>query len=109
MGKDTKFFIQPGGWESDASQSAPLSPAAIPTAPIGNANVNTNGNAVHRFGKRIIRQGHHTGTSTFRSRLLLKHGTYNITGKNIPQRRVRLVSDLWNTLIDLKWRFILIL
>jgi potassium inwardly-rectifying channel subfamily J len=112
MGKNAKFFIQQSdGWESDASQTTPIAPAiVIPTTlPINNNNNNNNnnGNAVHRFGKRIIR--HNTGTSTFRSRLLLKHGSYNITGKNIPQRRVRLVSDLWNTLIDLKWRFILIL
>ncbi|GAU93129.1 hypothetical protein RvY_05115 [Ramazzottius varieornatus] len=105
MAPDAKFFIgkttnsYAGG---SLSQSTETVPAAAPVVS------NTNGNAVHRFGKRIIRE-RQNGTSTFRSRLLLKHGSYNITGKNIPQRRYRLVSDLWNTLIDLKWRFILIL
>lgn len=108
MGKNTKFFLQQSdGWESDASQTTPIAPAVV--APTVLPMQSSTGNAVHRFGKRIIRQRHNTGASTFRSRLLLKHGSYNITGKNIPQRRVRLVSDLWNTLIDLKWRFILIL
>ncbi|OQV12522.1 Inward rectifier potassium channel irk-1 [Hypsibius exemplaris] len=113
MGKDPKFYIQPDhGWESDASHSTPIvsgaeKDTATPPVLVPLNNNNNNGSAMHRFGKRIVnRQRHNT---TFRSRLLLKHGTYNITGKNIPQRRVRLVSDLWNTLIDLQWRFILIL
>ncbi|XP_055331722.1 G protein-activated inward rectifier potassium channel 3-like [Paramacrobiotus metropolitanus] len=111
MGRNAKFFTQSDGWESD-SQSTPIAHAALTPHPATtsiNGSMGNSGNAVYRFGKRVIGQRHNSGTSTFRSRLLLKHGTYNITGKNIPQRRVRLVSDLWNTLIDLKWRFILIL
>ena len=105
MAQDAKFFI---GRTTDGYADGPISQSTedVPSAPP--IAVNANGSAVHRFGKRIIRE-RQNGTSTFRSRLLLKHGSYNITGKNIPQRRVRLVSDLWNTLIDLKWRFILIL
>ena len=97
MGKDAKFYME------SSDSTAPIAPAVSPLPSVPKTS-----NAVHRFGKRIIRQRHNSA-QTYRSRLLLKHGSYNITGKNIPQRRVRLVSDLWNTLIDLKWRFILIL
>ncbi|GAU92091.1 hypothetical protein RvY_04220-2 [Ramazzottius varieornatus] len=44
----------------------------------------------------------------FRSRLLLKTGLYNILGKHIPDRRMRFFTDFWNTLVDLKWAYVLL-
>ncbi|XP_055331427.1 ATP-sensitive inward rectifier potassium channel 12-like isoform X2 [Paramacrobiotus metropolitanus] len=51
----------------------------------------------------IVRQ-----KATNRSRLLLKSGMYNIVGKNIPRLRERYFSDFWNTMIDLKWKYVLL-
>ena len=74
MGKNAKFFVS-------STETFPDSENKTPIVTTTSSRVSS-GNVVHRFGKRIIRQRQNAEAS-FRSRLLLKHGTYNITGEKL--------------------------
>lgn len=43
----------------------------------------------------------------FFERLIRKNGDTNILRKNIPSHHLKYMSDLFNTIVDMKWRYIL--
>lgn len=62
----------------------------------------SNGTVIHRRADRHY-------SKRMRRRLVYKNGEVNITQTNIRKRRRRFLADIFTTLVDIKWRYNLLL
>ncbi|CAF0811779.1 unnamed protein product [Brachionus calyciflorus] len=60
-----------------------------------------------KLSKAIYEFSHHK--LPYLERLIRKNGEANIVRKNIKSRHLKYISDLFNTIVDMKWRFILLI
>ncbi|XP_071444378.1 G protein-activated inward rectifier potassium channel 3-like isoform X3 [Hetaerina americana] len=55
-----------------------------------------------------VRSGTFGGTRKFRKRVVLKNGDCNVLQTNISKRRLRYLQDIFTTLVDVQWRWTLL-
>ena len=60
-------------------------------------------------GPVLTRRGDRHYSKRMRRRLVYKNGEVNITQTNIRKRRRRFLADIFTTLVDIKWRYNLLL
>lgn len=63
----------------------------------------------HKTGPVIHRRADRHYSKRMRRRLVYKNGEVNITQTNIRKRRRRYLADIFTTLVDIKWRYNLLL
>ncbi|BFZ17255.1 hypothetical protein BsWGS_20295 [Bradybaena similaris] len=72
-------------------------------------HVRTKANNTHAAPGAVQRRGVGHYSKRMRRRLVYKNGEVNITQTNIRKRRRRYLADIFTTLVDIKWRYNLML